>query len=266
MSIRPYIVAHRGASAFYPENTLAAFQAAVELGVDWIELDVVTTADGVVIVSHDTTADRCTDGSGLFKAMTFEEVKTLDAGVRFSKNFAGERIPTLDEVITLVEQSAVRLNVEIKGDTLDEMLTTARATVKLLQHRNVLRQSTISSFDAECLREVRQWEPLLAVNLDPTPQDGSLSPWEVCQQCLRCGANFMSHTYETLTPALLEEARAHGLALWAWTVNDADAMRRIAAMGVDAILTDDPAKLKEILAPTEQHGSSSPLPAAQRGD
>jgi glycerophosphoryl diester phosphodiesterase len=243
----PYVVAHRGASAPYPENTLTAFQAAVDLGVDWIELDVVTTADGVVIVSHNTSADRCTNGSGLFRDMSFEAVRVLDAGIRFGADFAGERIPMLNEVITLVERSPIRLNIEIKGDTLDEMLTTARASVKLLQQRDFFRQCTISSFNAACLREVRQWEPLLAVNLDPTPQDGSLTPWELCQQCLRCGANFMSHTYETLTPALLEEARAHGLAFWAWTINDADAMRQVAAMGVDAILTDDPAKLKDIL-------------------
>ncbi len=148
-----------------------------------------------------------TNGSGSFKPIPVEDVKTLDAGVRFSRDFAGERLPTLDEMITLVEQSAVRLNIEIKGDTLDELLTMARATVELLQHRNVLRQSTISSFSAECLHQIRQWEPLLAVNLDPTPQDGPLSPWEVCQQCLRCGANFMSHPYEGLTPAPLDEAR-----------------------------------------------------------
>ena len=252
MSTLPYVVAHRGASALYPENTLAAFQAAVDLDVDWIELDVVATADGIVIVSHDTTADRCTDGSGLFKTMTFEEVKTLDAGGRFGKDFAGTRIPMLDEVITLVEKTPVRLCIEIKADNLDDALATARATVTLLQQRNALRQSTIASFNADCLRVVRQWEPLLAVNLDPTPQDGSLTPWELCQQCLRCGANFMGHTYENLTPAHLEEARAHGLAFWAWTVNDADAMRQMVAMGVDGIFTDDPAKLKEILALEQQ--------------
>ncbi len=156
MSTLPYVVAHRGVSAFCPENTLAAFRAAVALEVDWIELDVVTTADGVVIISHDTAADRCTNSSRAFKAMTLEAVKTLDAGVHLGADFAGERIPTLDDVITLVERSAIRLNVEIKGDTLDDMLTTARATMTLLQRRNFLRQSTISSFNAECLRQIRQ--------------------------------------------------------------------------------------------------------------
>jgi glycerophosphoryl diester phosphodiesterase len=247
----PYVVAHRGLSAAYPENTLSAFQAAVDLGVDWIELDVVMTADAVVIVSHDTTADRCTNGSGSFRTMTLEQVKALDAGIRFDPRFAGERIPTLDAVITLVEQTPVRLCIEIKGDTPDEFLATARATVSLVQQRNYLRKASISSFDPACLSALRSWEPLLSTNLDPTPQNGSLTPWELCQQCLSVGANFMSHAYHHLTPEIIDEAHAHGLVLWAWTVNDADAMRRIAAMDVDAILSDDAVTLKAVLTPEE---------------
>jgi glycerophosphoryl diester phosphodiesterase len=247
MSKRPHIIAHRGFSAAYPENTLVSFQAALDLGVDWIELDVITTADDVLIVSHDTTADRCTDGSGLLTQMTLEQTKALDAGGRFNARFAGERIPTLDEVIDLVEATPVCLSVEIKGDTPDEFLSTALATVKLLQRRSFVRQASIASFEPECLRAVRAWEPLLTTNLDPTPQDGSLTPWELCQQCLRCGANFMGYNYERLTPAHIEEARLHGLAFWAWTVNNADAMRRVAALDVDAILSDDPMTLLAVL-------------------
>jgi glycerophosphoryl diester phosphodiesterase len=244
----PYVVAHRGVSAVYPENTLSAFQAAVALEVDWIELDVVTTSDGGIIVSHDRTADRCTDGTGLFKTKSLDEVKRLDAGIRFGEQFAGERIPTLDEVISLVEETSVRLCIEIKGDTPDDTLANARATVTLLQQRDFLQRTAISSFEPNCLRAIREWEPLLAINLDPMPQNGTLSPWKLCQQCLRCGANFISHTYEYITPVMLAEARAHGLALWAWTVNDAESMRRMIDLEVDAILTDDPATLKAILS------------------
>ncbi len=243
----PYVVAHRGVSALYPENTRAAFQAAVDLNVDWIELDVVTTSDGAVIVSHDTKADRCTNGSGLFSEMSFEQVKNLDAGVYFDARFAGETIPLLDDVLTLLEKTSIRLSVEIKGQTPEEMLSTARATVSLLQRRNYLRMSSIASFDAGCLRAVREWEPRLTVNLDPTPQNGSLSPDELCEQCLQCHANFMGHTYENLTAAHVEAARTYGLALWAWTVNDADGMQRMIDLGVDAILSDDPQKVQNMI-------------------
>lgn len=248
MGRHPYVIAHRGASASYPENTLIAFQAAVDLKVDWIELDVVTTADGFVIVSHDTAADRCTDGSGLFREMTLEQVKRLNAGSWFDSRFANECIPTLDEVLTLVEKTPIRLSIEIKGDTTEETLATARAVLTLLQDRRFLHRASIASFDATCLQAIRSWEPHMTVNLDPTPQDGSLNPDELCQQCLRCNANFMGHNYETLTPEIFETARAYGLAFWAWTVNDAEVMRHLIAMGVDGILSDDPKTLKEIVA------------------
>ncbi len=250
MSRVPFVVAHRGVSAFYPENTRASFQAAIDLKVDWIELDVVTTADNIIIVSHDTTADRCTNGSGLFHEMTWEQVQKLDAGIGFDARFSGERIPTLEDVITMLEETSIRLCVEIKGRTPDENLTTARTTVALLQARNFIHRTSISSFEPGCLRAIREWEPRIAVNLDPTPQDGSLSPDELCEQCLSSGANFMSHTYEHLTPAHIDAARAHGLALWAWTVNDAEAMRRMIALDVEAILSDDPAKVQETINAT----------------
>jgi len=244
----PYVVAHRGLSASYPENTHRAFGAALALGVDWIELDVVMTADNEVIVSHDTTADRCTDGSGAFYTKTLREVKTLDAGSWFAAEFARERIPTLDEVLDQVEPTATRLCIEIKGDSSERLIATAHETVVRLQKRQFLRNVSISSFNADCLHAVRQWEPRLTTNFDPTPQDGTLSTWELCQQCLQVGANFFSHRYQTLTPDLVDEARSHGLAMWAWTVNDAEAMQRMLSLGVDAILTDDPSTLKDLLA------------------
>ncbi|MBC7813024.1 MAG: glycerophosphodiester phosphodiesterase, partial [Burkholderiales bacterium] len=122
------------------------------------------------------------------------------------------------------------------------------AAVTLLQRADALRYCSIASFDPNCLQAIRTWEPLLPVNLDPEPQDGSLTPWELVQQCLRCGANFMGHTYRTLTPAIVHEAHSHGMGLWVWTVNDAAAMRDMLNMGVDAILSDDPALLKMVLA------------------
>ena len=109
MRHRPFNIAHQGASRVCPPNTLRAFRRAISMGADWIELDVVGAADGAVIVSHDTTVDRCTDGTGRIAGMTLAELKRLDAGIRFGPPFAGERLPTLIEVIDAVSQSPVRL-------------------------------------------------------------------------------------------------------------------------------------------------------------
>jgi glycerophosphoryl diester phosphodiesterase len=247
--VRPYVIAHRGISGRYPENTLIAFQRAVEVGVDWIEFDVHTTADGVVIVSHDTTADRCTDGHGSWKAMMLEQVKRLDAGRWFGDEFAGTRIPTLDETLDLLGDGRVRLCIEIKGDDTGDFLRTAWNTVQILQKRSLFRYAVVSSFDIECLRAVKMWEPLLATSLDPSPQDGSCTPWELCQQALRCSAS-MQHRYETLTPDIIEEAHGHGFSLWTWTVNNPDDMRRMIDMGVDAIMTDYADVLRAVLDKT----------------
>src|ERR1044071_7635909 len=158
MSCRPYVIAHRGISGRYPENTLLAFQRAIEAGADWIELDVHTTADNVVIVSHDATANRCTDGQGFFSAMTLSQVKKLDAGHWFAEEFAGQRIPTLEETLDLLGDGRIRLCIEVKGPTTDENIRTARGTVDILQKRGYLRHVVISSFSPDALRAVKTWE------------------------------------------------------------------------------------------------------------
>jgi glycerophosphoryl diester phosphodiesterase len=247
MSNRPYVIAHRGISGRYPENTLLAFEKAVDAGSDWIELDVHTTADDIVIVSHDTQADRCTDGHGYFKTMTLPQVKQLDAGRWLDESFAGQRIPTLEETLDLIGDSRVRLCIEIKGDDTGDYLRTAWGTVHLLQKHDFLRYTIISSFNHECLRAVKTWEPLIATSLDPEPQDGSLTPWELCQQVLGFNINSMQHKYETLTPETIDEAHQHGFSLWTWTVNEPEDMRRMIEMGVDAIMTDHADVLRQIV-------------------
>jgi len=252
MSCRPYVIAHRGTSGRFPENTLPAFQHAVEIGADWVEFDVMTTADGVVVVNHDSSVDRCTNGTGKIRDMTLEQVKGLDAGVRFGDKFVGVRIPTLEESLDFFESQSVRLCIEIKGETTDESIQTARKTVDMLQRRGSLQRVVISSFDGECLRTIKTWEPLLATSLDPDRQDGTYTPWELCQQVLRCHANSMQHTHEFLTAEIVNEAHLHGFSLWTWTANKPEDMRRVLPMGVDAIMSDYPDVLRAIVDGAER--------------
>lgn len=247
MRYQPYIIAHQGASALRPPNTISAFRHAIELGADWIELDVVTTSDAVVVVSHDTSVDRCTNGHGYIAQMPWAQIAKLDAGTRFGQQFAGERIPTLEETVEFAREQPIRLCIEIKADTMDEFLRTARLTVQVLQARHYIRPAVITSFSAECVRAVKEMEPLLSVALDPDRQDGTYSPWELCQQVLDCGANFMLHDYKALTADIVDEAHQHGFGLWAWTVDDPEQMRRTAATGADGIMTNRPDLLKAVL-------------------
>ena len=236
----PYVIAHRGTSGRYPENTLPAFEHAINVGADSIEFDVVTTADGEVVVSHDTSVDRCTDGTGKIRALTLAQIKELDAG-------GGLSMPTLDEALDFFEAYSVRLSIEIKGDDTAEYLATARRTVEMLQRRSMLQRVVMTAFNADCLRAIKLWEPTLATALDPDRQDGTYTPWQLCQQVMRCGANFLLHRHETLTPDIIDEAHQHGFSLWTWTPNEPDDMRRVIDMGADAIMTDYPDVLRSLV-------------------
>lgn len=150
---RPLIVAHRGASAMAPENTLAAFRAAVELGADAIELDVQRTADGQLIVMHDPTVDRTTDGRGPLAAHSLAALKALDAGGWFGPQFAGERLPTLQEAVNVIEEKA-GLFIEIKqGPVFDDSIETAVAAV--IQDAGLTARCEISSFDHFTVRRMK---------------------------------------------------------------------------------------------------------------
>ena len=245
--MRPYTIAHRGHSGLYPENTLLAFQKAIEAGADWIEFDVVATRDGSVVVSHDTRVGRRTNGSGSIASMTLAQIKQLDAGVRSGAAFAGETIPTLEETLTFFQSQPVRLCIEIKGDSPAEFIETARKTVAILQRRAYLQRVVISSFNPECLLAIKSWEPLLSTSLDPDRQDGTYTPWQLCQQVLGCHANFLLHRHDTLTHDIVDEAHQHGFSLWTWTVNDPESMRRAIALGVDALMTDYPDRLRQVV-------------------
>ncbi len=178
--------------------------------------------------------------------MSLAQVRELDAGVRFGEQFAGERIPLLEEVIDLVRRSPARLCIEIKGETTERYLRTAQTVVDVLHRRAVIREAVVTSYSPECLRAIKEWEPLLAAALDPDRQDGTYSPWELCQQVLRCGANFMLHDYRALTADIVDEAHQHGFSVWTWIVNNPADMRRVTAMGVDGIMTDYPELLKAV--------------------
>lgn len=139
------VIGHRGAKALYPENTMLSFRKAIELGVDGIEMDINMTSDGHLVVIHDTTVDRTTDGTGKVSDYTLSALKKLDAGSLFASEYAGERIPTFEEYLELVKDSNLLLNVEIK----DYRTAVTDQTIKLLEDYNLLDACVITCFDAD---------------------------------------------------------------------------------------------------------------------
>ena len=244
---RPLILAHRGASASAPENTLAAFALAIEQGADGIELDVTRCATGEVVVMHDATVDRTTDGTGAVTALPLDALHGLDAGAWFGPGWSGERIPLLDEVLELVG-GRLRINIEIKregsGGGLEEQIA-AQVRRHALQHEVI-----ISSFSPRALRRIRHVAPELPralLTALPAPLDLTLA-W--AEPLL---APTALHTHHGMASAnMIRNAHRRGLRVNVWTVNEPAAMRRMIALEVDGIITDRPANLAAIFRASDQ--------------
>jgi len=233
--------AHRGASAEYPENTLLAFRRALAQGVDALELDIHRTADDELVVMHDSTLERTTNGTGGIRDHTFQEIRQLDAG-------RGEKVPTLMEVIELAREAQVRLCVEIKGANEIEGLAIAEAVLQTLEAADFLSRSILTSFSPQALLRARGLQPEVSTMLDPSPQDGSLTPRQICVQALRAGANCLSYDFHFLTSEIADECRLTGLALWHWAPDEPADLQKALKLGAQGIVTNRPDVLNLVLS------------------
>jgi glycerophosphoryl diester phosphodiesterase len=269
----PLCVAHRGASSEAPENTLLAFARALELGVDGIELDVQVTRDGIPVVFHDFTLTRLTGTRGRLADRTWAQLQKLQVQTCPDKvgptglgRVGGEPIPTLAETLSLTRKRAL-VQIEIKkGAPVAPILAAIRKTAST-------KYVILASFEPDILRQAAALAPKLPRMLIADPRHlttllrqgygghgtkiakagkatSHLSP-DACrllQTMSAASASGLSLCHETITTSLfVETIHRHGAQLWTWTVNDASTMRRLSGYSVDAILTDDPAKLLKVL-------------------
>jgi glycerophosphoryl diester phosphodiesterase len=240
---RPLVMAHRGAKDVAPENTLAAFEAASALGADAIELDVSRCATGEIIVIHDDTVDRTTDGVGRADALSLDALRALDAGSWFDERYAGERLPLLEEVLERMGHR-LRFNIEIKGRSLGSDGIEAEIAAMLAQ-RGLLAEAIISSFNPAALWRMRRAAPGLARALlyagdMPLPLRRAWGRYFVAPQAL--------HPHHSMVDAAyMAWARRKGYRVNVWTVNEPADIRRMAALGVDAIITDHVAETRRLL-------------------
>jgi glycerophosphoryl diester phosphodiesterase len=236
---RPAVIAHRGASGDAPENTLAAFRRALELGADAVELDVQLSADGEPVVIHDDLLDRTTDGRGLVQDQPLAALRRLDAGRWFHERFAGERIPTLADALALLRR--LRVIVEIKNCPISHPGIAARVAgvIREVGHEDV----TVSSFDHPLLLEIRAAAPEI-----PTAVLFFARPVDPARLAADAAATILHPQWFFLTPGMVAAAHAAGLRVETWVVDEAAHMARVAAMGVDGIISNHPARLIAFLA------------------
>lgn len=234
-------IGHRGAAAECPENTLASFARAIELGADMIECDLQLTGDGAVVVFHDWTLERTTNGSGVVRELALDAIRRLDAGSWRDARFAGERVPTLDETLDGVLPAA-QLNLELKcrGPRSDARAL-AEAAVAAVARRDAFARIVFSSFDGACLEELRAVSA--AARIGVLWNDAAFP--EAFARADRVSAMALHPRAATVTPALISEAHARGLRVYTWTVNPLAEILRLVRAGVDGVISDHPGRLAE---------------------
>jgi len=264
---RPLVMAHRGGKGLWPENTLYAFEQAVAVGVDVLEMDIHSTADGVLVVMHDDTVDRTTDGSGPIGSLTMAEIRALDAGYRWSADEGqsfpyrgqGIRVPALEDVFAAF--SDVPLNIEIKQE--DPLLV--EPFCQLIREYGMSKRVLVASFHQETVEAFRRACPEVATSSG----EGEVIALFVLSKL------FVEATYEpaaqavqvpetrsglqVLAPRFVDAAHGRGLEVHAWTINEADAMERLVALGVDGVITDYPDRLMGVLGRMPPPSSAAQL-------
>jgi glycerophosphoryl diester phosphodiesterase len=226
-------IGHRGAAGQAPENTLTSFRRALEIGVDAVELDVQLSADDELVVIHDEVLDRTTSGLGPVCARSWAELAQMDAGAWYGAAFRGERIPRLAEVLELVGDAAL-VNVEIKAAR--DLGRIEPLLLDLVRGAGAERRVVFSSFHPAALRTVRRlasWAAI-AVLWDHRPAMDALAV------AAELGALTVNPGRRLVDAELVEAAHARDLGVWVWTVNEPSHMRRLLALGVDALFSDYP--------------------------
>ena len=239
---RPLSFAHRGASRQAPQNTLAAFLRAAELGADGIELDVQLSKDGELVVIHDFRLEVTTDGSGPVRARTLAELKELDAGSWFAPAFAGQRIPTLQEVMEAVGQRLL-LNIELKTTGLrDDGL--AAAVARAIEENRLLDRVVVSSFNPMAVWRIKRLAPAIPVGLLYAPHLPYLlrKPWT--RHLIDLEALHPQHSL--VDERFVHWARQRRYRVHTWTVDDPEEMQRLARLGVDIIISTRPDLLTQV--------------------
>jgi glycerophosphoryl diester phosphodiesterase len=238
------VIAHRGASGRAPENTIPAFQAALEDGAHLVELDYFHSADGVPIVFHDKDLDRCTDAVARLGrektpvgALTLAELKKLDAGSWFDARFAGTRIPTLAEAIDAIQAGSTTLIEHKTGD--------AATCIELLRKNECLGSVIVQSFDWDYLRDCRRLAPRLTV---VALGDKELTD-ELLDSAVALGAAGVGWKEDLIGQAQIEAIHRRGLKAWVYTVNDGRRAKELAAAGIDGIITNEPGEMGKLLRP-----------------
>ena len=235
--VKEKILAHRGVSRRAPENTLAAFKKALDLGLGGIELDIQMSKDGHVIVLHDEKVDRTTDGKGFIKDMTLEDIKKLDAGSWFGDEFIGEKVLLLEEVLEFIGDRGFIINIELKSGIIQYAGLEDRV-LDIVKHYNFLDRTIFSSFNHYSLVNIK--EKCSNAKIGLLYYAGLVDPWEFG---MKLDAYSLNPFFTSVTEQMVKRCLEVGLQVIPFTVNDNIFAKRLVEWGVEYIITDIPDKI-----------------------
>lgn len=243
---RPMVIAHRGFSGIAPENTMIAFKKSIEIKADMIELDVLLSKDGRVVCIHDETLDRTTNGMGLVADHTWEEMSKLDAGSWFSSEFAGEPLPLLSDAMDLTK-GKILLNVEIKTEAYSPQIedSVGEKVLRMIDERKMGKTVMITSFDPRILKQVRSLDgsirtaSLYSKNVHP-----GLKPLFITHDE---GSNGFNLSKTEVSEAIVQACHSKNLPVCVYTVNTKQMMRHILGKGANALFTNYPDRMLELI-------------------
>jgi glycerophosphoryl diester phosphodiesterase len=245
------IIAHRGASAYYPENTIPAFEGAIAMDADMVELDVQLTSDKEVVVFHDEKISRCTDGKGRIADYTLASLKKLDAGSWFDKKFRNTRIPTLAEVLDVCK-NRIAVNIEIKTEAVSRMFFggVEEKCLKIVGHSGMREHVVFSSFDPRAIMHLKQIDDTAAVAvLFEKKHYGSKLPSDVMDSL---GADAFNCSSSELNKKWLANIKSKNIPVNIYTVDNEKRMKKFLDMGVNGIFTNKPDVLRRVLDDRKQ--------------
>jgi len=235
-------IAHRGFSSQYPENTILAFQKALDLGVPHMEFDLQITSDNHIVVVHDRTIDRTTNGSGSVSDHTLAQIKELDAGSHLDPKFAGEKVPTFEELLTFLGGKS-RMAVEIKFEHNQHI----PAVLDAIQNHDLIDQVSISSFDLPKLPEIKRLNPAFSTTALLKPETDPDRDWVAV--ALDLGVDVFGPQHKSVTKEMIDKAHDNNMLVRCWGLgkDQGPGLERIIDLGADGLTTDCPDILQNIL-------------------
>lgn len=230
------IFGHRGSAGTHPENTMISFKEAARVGADGIELDVQLSKDGTIVVIHDETVKRTTNGKGWIKDLTLKEIKKLDASYKFKGKYGFCGIPTLDEVFEWAKTNDILINVELKNSLIDYDGLEEK-TIALIKKYNFEKRVFLSSFNHYSMVKCHQLEPAIETAL--LFMEGLFEPWKYAKWL---GAKAIHPYHPVAKEEFIKQSRESGISVRTFTVNEVKLMKKLLSYEIDAIITDYPEK------------------------